>query len=725
METGFDEAFQRLAKLQGGDPAFFVLAVHSFIEGVLRKRVRLEDPDDDSFGDFIDEFKRGLLSHTREYIHDLGVLHLLKMQHQLTNDARHQFAAATTEEARAATQHLRKFCSLAGIQKSEALEGVLKYLEAWEDQRSHGALIREVQDLGMRLQIERRSSSEMTARVAALDAVKAEVGQLKEERRRLDRALAEATAAKDARAEKLVALRDEMKLLTAQLKTAQDRSAELADARDYLDHMKRLTVLARSRSDYERTLVRPSHEQSLVLEAIKLDADFLIKGSAGTGKTLVLLMAIKKAKGAGAQAALDLAETRASTVLLTYTTTLVKYDRYVSSILSPDMGADLIQTADAFILERLRAVEAQAEINFTLIKELAERHAPEGILPKDLHAEAEDFLWGRDLSREDYIENMAERRGMRRQLLRPERERYWAACEAMGAEMEASQRYSKAYSRRILLRAIAASPADPRFRVADYIFVDEAQDLSIADLKVLKACARRALVLAGDSDQSIYQPGFAFKAAGVAISGRTRILHTNFRNTLPIHDLAERFRASSTELDASSDPEAFRDGPAPELFTAPDRAALLELLTSRVDLLVRGLGYDPDNIAILVPMVDDIKFVSSGLAKAGYASSDIRDGSFEFESAGALRVSTLHSAKGLDFPVVLLFLYRQPFFGSGFDEATTESMTRNLVYVAMTRAMDQLSVFALEEPSSTVIQGLMRCFGKAAEAATSASDLKE
>ena len=37
-------------------------------------------------------------------------------------------------------------------------------------------------------------------------------------------------------------------------------------------------------------------------------------------------------------------------------------------------------------------------------------------------------------------------------------------------------------------------------------------------------------------------------------------------------------------------------------------------------------------------------------------------------------------------------------------------MTRNLVYVAMTRAMDQLSVFALEKPSSGVIQELLLKF---------------
>jgi superfamily I DNA/RNA helicase len=32
---------------------------------------------------------------------------------------------------------------------------------------------------------------------------------------------------------------------------------------------------------------------------------------------------------------------------------------------------------------------------------------------------------------------------------------------------------------------------------------------------------------------------------------------------------------------------------------------------------------------------------------------------------GAVRISTLHSARGFDFPVVFLFLPRRPWFGSG------------------------------------------------------------
>ena len=56
-----------------------------------------------------------------------------------------------------------------------------------------------------------------------------------------------------------------------------------------------MTVYTRTRLDFERSLVRLTAEQSKVLAQIKLNRDFLVKGSAGTGKSLVLIKALEKA----------------------------------------------------------------------------------------------------------------------------------------------------------------------------------------------------------------------------------------------------------------------------------------------------------------------------------------------------------------------------------------------------------------------------------------------
>jgi hypothetical protein len=83
----------------------------------------------------------------------------------------------------------------------------------------------------------------------------------------------------------------------------------------------RFTIYTRTRRDYERSLMRLTAEQQVALDAITPGHDSLVRGGAGTGKTIVLLHAWGKARR-------DLFTPR--TVLLTYTTTLVKYDRYLA-----------------------------------------------------------------------------------------------------------------------------------------------------------------------------------------------------------------------------------------------------------------------------------------------------------------------------------------------------------------------------------------------------------
>ena len=58
---------------------------------------------------------------------------------------------------------------------------------------------------------------------------------------------------------------------------------------------------------------------------------------------------------------------------------------------------------------------------------------------------------------------------------------------------------------------------------------------------------------------------------------------------------------------------------------------------------------------------------------------------------GAWVFSTVHAAKGLEFPTVYLAAWKQKDYDSDSDH-------RNLMYVAITRAKDSLNFFDLEEP---------------------------
>lgn len=73
--------------------------------------------------------------------------------------------------------------------------------------------------------------------------------------------------------------------------------------------------------------------------------------------------------------------------------------------------------------------------------------------------------------------------------------------------------------------------------------VDEAQDISIAQLRFLAAvgCGRsNSLFFAGDLGQRIFQQPFSWKALGVDVRGRSTTLKINYRTSHQIRSQADR-----------------------------------------------------------------------------------------------------------------------------------------------------------------------------------------
>ena len=77
----------------------------------------------------------------------------------------------------------------------------------------------------------------------------------------------------------------------------------------------------------------------------------------------------------------------------------------------------------------------------------------------------------------------------------------------------------------------------------DFAVVDEAQDISIAQLRFLAAISLgrpNALFFAGDLGQRIFQQPFSWKAAGVDIRGRSATLKINYRTSHQIRSQSDR-----------------------------------------------------------------------------------------------------------------------------------------------------------------------------------------
>ena len=96
----------------------------------------------------------------------------------------------------------------------------------------------------------------------------------------------------------------------------------------------------------------------------------------------------------------------------------------------------------------------------------------------------------------------------------------------------------------------------------DFAIVDEAQDLSVSQLRffaVLGGAHPNALFFAGDLGQRIFQQPFSWKSLGVDVRGRSRTLRVNYRTS---HQIREQGRRSPLE-GAARRPDWSHPGDAP------------------------------------------------------------------------------------------------------------------------------------------------------------------
>nr|WP_314890797.1 3'-5' exonuclease [Actinomyces oris] len=242
-----------------------------------------------------------------------------------------------------------------------------------------------------------------------------------------------------------------------------------------------------------------------------------------------------------------------------------------------------------------------------------------------------------------------------------------------------------------------------------HVLVDEAQDLTPAHLQLLRALVEPGpddLFLAEDSHQRIYGKKITLSHYGIQVRGRSRRLTRNYRTTRQNLDVAFGILDPGTYEDMEGQAEEHhyvspRSGPEPLLLHATDRA---DELSKAAELLTVWLEQDrdsedsaPESIAILVRDRYQRDAVVNGLAQHGVEARAV-----DREAAGRGRpvVMTMHRAKGLEFRKVLLFdvsrnaiprsLRDQQYSDADRDDALLRE--RSLLYVAATRARDQLAI---------------------------------
>lgn len=705
MDTAYvDSQLARLEALQGTDAAIFSLAVHAFIEGMLRERYDLTTMEI-GFNDLVYRFLLECKEEDPGYIPEFPILTQLKHTHMETNEVRHRFSASDASTAQVATLELECFCKLARLGGEARLAKIRTYLSSWDMRVSLGSLAMEYERMQHLYAYEKEHNVQLAQQVTTLSEEKQRLWELNTRLKNNDIELAKLEGSNAAHTKKIDRLRKERFETQQQVRTLQEKIQSLGKAKEYMDAMRRMTVFTRTRGSYEKLMLRLTSEQSSVLDKIHLDGDFLIKGSAGTGKSLVLIKAMEKALHASSGATIA-----PKVALLTFTNTLVKFNRYMVSILAEGEERPLVSTVDAFLLERLQEFFPDVRPSTEILAELCKEHAFEGMSAEQLAKEIDSFLFKQDISYFEYIVDMIPRNGMRKPLKQSQRAKVWVVRDAVIHEMESLGVLCFSYIP-ILLKSLLMDEGAIGV-LYDQLFIDEAQDLGTATLRVLKLLSKGCVILCGDDKQSIYQVGSSFARSGLDVVGRSKVLRTNFRNSVQIHSFAQAFKAKGEEGTTRTEALAFRDGPMPELFRFTNKKSLMKGLTDRVTFFCSLLEYEKENICILTPSKQDFPLIRTTLEQAGHTVSEVMDKEFSFEEGGSIRMSTLHSAKGLDFPVVLLCLGGKIKARSQYDTKANEQLVRNLIYVSLTRALDHLDLFIPEGTTNEVYQDLIECFAE-------------
>jgi hypothetical protein len=155
-----------------------------------------------------------------------------------------------------------------------------------------------------------------------------------------------------------------------------------------------------------------------------------------------------------------------------------------------------------------------------------------------LAAEWEQVVDAWQLDRWEAYRDVA-RLGRKTRLPEAQRKTLWSVFERVRASLAEQQKITAAQMFTALAAKLAKSPNPP----FDFAVVDEAQDLSVSQLRFLAALGAgrpKALFLAGDLGQRIFQQPFSWKALGIDIRGRSRTLRVNYRTSHQIRSQAHR-----------------------------------------------------------------------------------------------------------------------------------------------------------------------------------------
>jgi len=421
-----------------------------------------------------------------------------------------------------------------------------------------------------------------------------------------------------------------------------------------------------------------------------------VRGAAGTGKTVV-----------GLHRAAHLARIGDGTVLVTsFVKTLPTVLASLLERLAPDV-TDRVQFVGvySFALDVLKRRGVRYRLDATTAKRLFDSlMTGSPLLAIDPNRdywkqEIDAVIKGRGLTRFDDYAALS-RVGRRRRLTVDQRRVVWDFHVAFSRAL--AEAGVQDFADIILLAE--RSLRDKPLTGYSAVIIDEAQDLSCMMVRMLHSLVGDrpdGLNLIGDGQQTIYPGGFTLAEANISIAGRGVVMDTNYRNTAEIVEFAASLVAGDEYVDlegGAGAPDAtatvLRHGSRPTITRFNSSVEHDRQLVQHIRSLATGsVGYG--DIGVLAMTNWHATDVIKALTAAGIPSIELMK--YDGRPTNAVKVGTVHRAKGLEFKQVLVARTSPKLMDATAhvaDDSTRErrDLDRRALYVAMTRARDGLWV---------------------------------
>lgn len=438
-----------------------------------------------------------------------------------------------------------------------------------------------------------------------------------------------------------------------------------------------------------------------------------VSGSAGTGKTIVALhRAVYMARK----------HPQSRLLLATFSETLANALRNKLRLLicnEPLIGERVeVQAMNAlgrylYELNLGKAKIANAEIVRQILKATAKSSADNKFSVRFLETEWEQVVDAWQLETWEAYRDVA-RLGRRTRLKEPQRQSLWNIFEQVRKAMKAQGLITQSGMFNRLAEHFAEST-----KPFNFVIIDEAQDVSIAQLRFLASIGvgePNGLFFAGDLGQRIFQQPFSWKALGVDVRGRSTTLRINYRTSHQIRTKADRLLGPAVS-DVDGNVEERRgtislfNGTAPviRVLDSVERegAAVGAWLKDQIKN-----GILPHEIAVFVRSAAQIDRATAA-AESNGVPFKVLDQKLEAVT-GKVAIGTMHLAKGLEFRAVAVMacddeiIPLQARIAGVTDDSDLEDVyntERQLLYVACTRARDRLIVTGVE-PASEFLDDL-------------------